>query len=348
MKHAKHAALLLFVVISFTLLSCSFSKLVAPQDEPQDGIETQDEPSYEIEDPVVDNPEEPAVAQGEHGQIARQHLEALTAIGARWSGSGEEAEAGQYIVDAFDEMGYGSEFQPFTETSEDGETVHSANIIAVKEGESPEVIVVGAHYDSSDEGLGSDDNGSGVAVLLETAGRVADQSTPYTIYFIAFGAEEAGLLGSYAFVSSLSDSEISGIILFINLDSISVGDITYVYSPEDASDARDWAMDWANANGYDLQTIWNVDLYDEDGYPTADYGAFDDAGIPWIYFEATNWELGDQDGYTQVDPQYGDEGAIIHTEYDDLTYFDDVFPGRVERHLDLYVSVLYALLTEYE
>ena len=76
--------------------------------------------------------------------------------------------------------------------------------------------------------------------------------------------------------------------------------------------------------------------------------AFKDRGIPWIYFEATNWGLGDKDGYTQVDPQYGEEGAIIHTEYDDLAYFDEVFLGRVERHLDLYVSVLYALLTEYE
>jgi hypothetical protein len=58
--------------------------------------------------------------------------------------------------------------------------------------------------------------------------------------------------------------------------------------------------------------------------------------------------LGDEDGYTQVDPQYGDEGAIIHTEYDDLAYFDEVFPGRVDEHLDLYVSVLFALLTQFE
>ena len=302
-----------------------------------------EEAYYDTQEPLVQPAGEPV---GENGQIARGHLEALTDIGARWSGSAEEVEAGQYIVAAFDAMGYGSEFQPFSATSEDGEAIDSANIIAVKDGDSSEVIVVGAHYDSSDEGLGTDDNGSGVAIMLEAAELVADQSTPYTIYFVAFGAEEAGLLGSDAFVSSLSASEISDIILFVNMDSVSAGDVTYIYSPENESAARDWAMSWAGGNGYDLQTIENVNL-SQDGEATADYSAFEQAGIPWIYFEATNWTLGDQDGYTQVDPQFGDEGAIIHTEYDDLAYLDEVFPGRVDQHLDLFVSVLYHLLTGY-
>jgi len=134
-----------------------------------------EEAYYDTQEPLVQPAGEPV---GENGQIARGHLEALTDIGARWSGSAEEVEAGQYIVAAFDAMGYGSEFQPFSATGEDGEAIDSANIIAVKDGDSSEVIVVGAHYDSSDEGLGTDDNGSGVAIMLEAAELVADQSTP--------------------------------------------------------------------------------------------------------------------------------------------------------------------------
>jgi alkaline phosphatase isozyme conversion protein len=288
-----------------------------------------------------------AGSTSDFGQIARQHLEALTRIGGRWSGSSQEAEAGKYIVHAFESMGYSTERQAFTDTGDDGDSVTSSNIIAVKDGESSQVIVVGAHYDAVEDGKGTDDNGSGVAVLLEAAQRVANQPTPYTIDFVAFGAEEAGLLGSYAFVSSLSAGDISDIVLFVNLDSISAGDIAYVYGPEKNAAARDWTMNWANAQGYDLQTIRNVDLTDE-GDPTADYGAFDEAGIPWIYFEATNWTLGDQDGYTQVDPQYGDEGSIIHTQYDDLAYLDRTFPGRVDQHLNLFVNVLYNLLLQYK
>jgi Zn-dependent M28 family amino/carboxypeptidase len=221
-------------------------------------------------------------------------------------------------------------------------------VIAIKEGESSKVIVVGAHYDGVDDGCAADDNASGVAVLLETAGLVHEQDVPYTIYFVAFGAEEAGLLGSYAFLSSLDNAERDNIILMVNLDSISVGDNTYAYSLENASVARDWAMNWADSRGYALETIWDVNLQDEEGYATADYAAFDEAGIPWLYFEATNWTLGDEDGYTQVNPQYGEKGVIIHTEYDDLEYFDEIFPGRVDDHLNLYVNVLNALLVSFE
>jgi hypothetical protein len=295
--------------------------------------------------PVVADPVAPV---GTTGQVARRHLAALTEIGARWSGSAEEAEAGQYIAHVLADLGYAPSVRPFSGTDDDGEDIDSANIVAVKVGDSAETIVVGAHYDSSDEGRGSDDNGSGVAVLLEAAELIAAVSTPCTVYFVAFGAEEAGCLGSDAFVSTLSSHEASTIALFVNLDSISAGDRAYVYSQEGAgSAAREEAIDWATSHGYDLRTVRNVDLTDEDGYATADYGAFEHAGIPWLYFEATNWELGDRDGYTQVDPRYGDEGAIIHTEYDDLEYLDQVFPGRVDARLDLFVTVLCALLTGY-
>jgi alkaline phosphatase isozyme conversion protein len=303
--------------------------------------------------PVQPTADQPAITQSAagtlntYGQIARQHIAALTDIGARWSGTTEEADAREYIVKAFAGMGYQPEVQPFTAVGDDGTSTNSANVVAVKPGASSQVIVVGAHYDSSDESLGADDNTSSVGALLEAAALVKNESTPYTIDFVTFGAEEAGLLGSYAYVSALTSSEARNIILFINMDSISAGDITYVYSPENNSGARDWAISWAGANGFDLQTIHNVDLSDQ-GDPTADYAAFDEAGIPWIYFEATNWSLGDQDGYTQVDPQYGDQGAIIHTRYDNLQYLDQTFPGRVDQHMNLYVNVLHHILTAYQ
>jgi hypothetical protein len=315
----------LLLVLLMSSFSCSFAEPL---------------PQPDIEAPVA--------PVGSNGQVARRHLAALTEIGARWSGSAEEAEGGQYIARALADVGYVPAVRPFSGTGDDGEDIDSANIVAVKIGDSTTTIVVGAHYDSSDEGRGTDDNGSGVAVLLEAAELIAAVSTPCTVYFVAFGAEEAGCLGSDAFVSTLSSHEASTIALFVNLDSISAGDRAYIYSQEGAgSAAREEAIDWASSHGYDLRTVRNVDLSDEDGYATADYGAFERAGIPWLYFEATNWELGDCDGYTQVDPRYGDDGAIIHTEYDDLEYLDEVFPGRVDARLDLFVTVLSALLAGY-
>jgi len=283
---------------------------------------------------------------------ARQYIEFITEnIGARVSGSPREAETAQYITGVFEKLGYSPETRPFTDTGYIGDTettIHSANVVAVKPGLSHREIIVGAHYDSVDDGLGADDNASGVAVMLTAAGLVADVETPYTIVFVAFGAEEADLLGSYAYVDSMSTAEIQNVVVMLNLDSLTAGDINYVYSNERKSVVRDWALDWAQSHSYALETIRNVDLTDEDGYDVADYAAFQEAGIPFAYFEATNWNLGDQDGYTQVDPQYGDAGAIIHTQYDTIEYLDETFPGRVDERLDLFVAVVYNLLTQFE
>ncbi len=289
------------------------------------------------------------------GAIARMHLIALTGqIGARPAGTESEKQAGQYIEAVFKGLGYDTQVQSFSRIGWVGEDeieamVSSSNIVAVKAGDSKESIVVGAHYDSGDEGLGADDNASGVAVLLEVAEWLKDRRTPYTVHFVAFGAEEAGLLGSTTYVERLSKEERKGVVAMVNLDSLTAGDFAYVYSRErDKAVLRDWALSWASRNSLDLRTIRNVDLNDEEGYATGDYSAFQRAGIPFAYFEATNWTLGDKDGYTQVDPQYGDQGAIIHTGYDRLTYLDETFPGRVDEHLAFFTRIVEAILTQFE
>ena len=69
-----------------------------------------------------------------------------------------------------------------------------------------ESIVLGAHHDTTPDSFGANDNGAGVAVLLETARLLAGVSKALgvqpgrTIQFVSFGAEEQGLQGSTAFV----------------------------------------------------------------------------------------------------------------------------------------------------
>jgi hypothetical protein len=64
--------------------------------------------------------------------------------------------------------------------------------------------------------------------------------------------------------------------------------------------------------------------------------------------ESTNWTLGKKDGYTQVSPEYGENGEIWHTKYDTLEYLNATFPGRVQKRLELYVTLLEAILTDFE
>ncbi|MCP3097931.1 M28 family peptidase [Myxococcus sp. K15C18031901] len=63
------------------------------------------------------------------------------------------------------------------------------------------VTFVAAHYDSVPDCPGADDNASGVAVMLECARVLARSSVAPPIGFIAFNAEEDGLLGSRDFVT---------------------------------------------------------------------------------------------------------------------------------------------------
>ncbi|HWX39218.1 MAG TPA: M20/M25/M40 family metallo-hydrolase [Candidatus Sulfotelmatobacter sp.] len=64
-----------------------------------------------------------------------------------------------------------------------------------------EVVIVGAHLDSWQPGTGAQDNGTGVASVLESARAIkaANRAPRRTIRFILFGGEEEGLIGSGAY-----------------------------------------------------------------------------------------------------------------------------------------------------
>jgi hypothetical protein len=66
----------------------------------------------------------------------------------------------------------------------------SHNIETEIRGASPEIVLVGAHYDSVFGAPGANDNGTGVAALLALARRFAGKPTNYTLRFIAFVNEE--------------------------------------------------------------------------------------------------------------------------------------------------------------
>ena len=64
------------------------------------------------------------------------------------------------------------------------------NIEAEIRGSSPEIVLVGAHYDSVFGSPGANDNGSGVAAMLALARRFAQKPTEHTLRFVAFVNEE--------------------------------------------------------------------------------------------------------------------------------------------------------------
>jgi Zn-dependent M28 family amino/carboxypeptidase len=262
---------------------------------------------------TTSEPETPA------GQIAYAHVKAISdGIGSRVAGTEAESKTATYLVLEFERLGYVSELRPFSVTAK-GKVINSANVMAIKPGASPQEIIVGAHYDSVEIGKGADDNATGVAVILEVAERLRDQNTPYTIRFLLFGAEEMDLQGSTYYVDHMTDEQIQNTIAMINLDSVTAGDMAYIYGDQGEEGAiRDWTLNFAQEHDLPLQT----QLGENPEYPAgttgdwSDHAPFKEAGIPYAYLEATNWTLGDKDGYTQVSTEYGENGEIWHTEYD--------------------------------
>ncbi len=93
--------------------------------------------------------------------------------------------AADFIEDSFSRAG----LHPRRDSYEmHGQACH--NIEAEINGARPEILLIGAHYDSVLGSPGANDNGSGVAALLALARRFAGKTAQHTLRFVAFVNEE--------------------------------------------------------------------------------------------------------------------------------------------------------------
>jgi hypothetical protein len=109
--------------------------------------------------------------------------------------------AAEFIEQSFVRAG----LQPRRDTYQlQGRDCH--NIEAEIRGSSPEIILIGAHYDSVFGCPGANDNGSGVAALVALARRFAGTPPAKTLRFVAFVNEEppffqTSQMGSFVYAS---------------------------------------------------------------------------------------------------------------------------------------------------
>ncbi|WP_346935471.1 DUF4910 domain-containing protein [Clostridium sp.] len=155
----------------------------------------------------------------------------------------------------------------------------SKNIIATLKSKKKdaETIVVGAHYDGVDTPA-ANDNASGISTVMEAARVLSKKKLDCNIKFIAFGAEEIGLVGSNYYVQSLSSDDLQNTIAMINADMVGIGDNLCVYTMDGSKDSltADLAVSCMNNFEYDNR---------RDESNRSDHVAFETAGIPVAYFE---------------------------------------------------------------
>ncbi|WP_165950425.1 M28 family peptidase [Actinomadura sp. GC306] len=108
------------------------------------------------------------------------------------------------------------------------DTVHgkrsASNVIADTErGRGDNVVLLGAHLDSVEEGPGINDNATGAAALLAIAGKIGKLGKGdlrNRVRFAFWGAEEEGLRGSTHYVKSLDRRQRDAIALNLNFDML--------------------------------------------------------------------------------------------------------------------------------
>jgi hypothetical protein len=127
---------------------------------------------------------------------------------------------------------------------------------------------------------GADDNASGVATMLALAAalaRVPAAARPYTVEFVAFGAEEMGLLGSKHYIAGLSAEARAALVAMLNFDMVGrLKDDAVVVS------------------GVGTSSLWKGLLAEvagplairssEDGFGASDQASFYAAGLPVLHF----------------------------------------------------------------
>jgi hypothetical protein len=291
-------------------------------------------------------------AFSDFGNDSMRFLKDIEEIGARPAGTPKEWETSNYLILQLNKMGYKpvkQSFQFFLNADNSGELIKTSNIFCTKKGELETEIIISAHYDSTDDGMGMDDNASGVAVLLETCKRFYSLQTKYTLRFIFFGSEEYGMIGSKYYIEKLPAERLENIHCIINLDGLIAGDKLYVHGSKGNKGAvRDWFLNMAREA--------KIPLYIQEGHnpkypkgtmgPFSDFAYFNYKGIQYVDFEGANWDLGGKDGHTQTDTKKGDHGVIWHTKYDTLTYIEKLAPGRIQLRMKWINQLIYAFLTE--
>lgn len=122
------------------------------------------------------------------------------------------------------------------------EMIKSRNLTAqTKTGSASDVVLVGAHLDSVGGGPGINDNGSGVAAVLETALQLGSSpNVSNAVRFAFWGAEEMGLDGSKQYVRGLPLDQLDDLALYLNFDMVGSPNAGYfTYDGDQSGQATD-------------------------------------------------------------------------------------------------------------
>jgi hypothetical protein len=200
----------------------------------------------------------------------------LLAIGPRVAGTSPEHDAADWIEQRLSGIGVTVDRVPVPLP-----TGNETRNLTARFGDGPVEVLLGAHYDSVEVSPGIDDNGSGVAVLLELAARLHRTPVPgLTVTLAFFGGEEV-LPGygkndhHYGSRQMAAAMQQAGTLpdLMVSVDMVGVGGRLLAVTYEDTDPAAARALAAAgDAVGVPVTTLSRGDI--------SDHEAFARAGVP--------------------------------------------------------------------
>lgn len=159
----------------------------------------------------------------------------------------------------------------------------SQNVIGTLASRQPDqgIVYMGGHYDSVAAGPGANDDASGVAAMLEAARvlKIKGRCLPATLKFIAFGAEETGLDGSYNYVDANFDEVSTKGLGMINLDMIGVGEMLQIGNIGYAEGGGSQLLEYTREKATTMGMVWEP----FDAAENSDHTYFEQAGVPAVF-----------------------------------------------------------------
>lgn len=206
------------------------------------------------------------------------------------------------------------------------------NIVATQLGlENPDqIILICAHYDSTDD-HGADDNASGTVAVIETARLLSQYSFKYTVIYALWDEEEIGLVGARNYAQKAKSNGLN-IKAVLNMDMMAY----------DSNDDGQYDIDVRNiSNSYEIRDALikavadhELDLKEkvvDPGTPNSDHAVFWDQGYSAVL-------LGEAWSVDDITPGY-------HSDSDKLGLFNIDYYWNMVKLCVAYTSTRAGLIT---